>query len=350
MSTLRGAPRVADLSADLSAGLPPEREQVVASCPPVPAWTENLLFTPYDPTHNIGMWLHLGTVADAWELWEDRALVTLPDGEGVLSMWAYHRTDPARRPAGANLRFECLQPFRRWRVTFDGFCLRTPQESMRTGLVRDGEKVRLQLDLEIECATPVWDAHTAAAAATGRGGMDQQQWAKEHYEQLYRARGTVRWGRREVAFDGTGWRDHSRGPRGDDSVNGWGGHVIAGCLFPGSGRAFGLSRYWSTDGTVTLEGGYVVEAGALTHVRVVDVPRLDGLVASGEVLPFGLAWQDRRLELTATTRTGLWTTFAGGLPYGVASPGRAYAINWASCDWDGDVGYVYVERSDLRAG
>jgi len=48
------------------------------------------------------------------------ALVALPDDEGVLSMWAYHRTDPARRPAGANLRFECLEPFRRWHVTFAG--------------------------------------------------------------------------------------------------------------------------------------------------------------------------------------------------------------------------------------
>jgi hypothetical protein len=46
----------------LSSGLPAAKEQVVTSCPPVPGWTENLLFTPYDPVHDVGMWLHLGTV------------------------------------------------------------------------------------------------------------------------------------------------------------------------------------------------------------------------------------------------------------------------------------------------
>jgi hypothetical protein len=78
-----------------SSGLDPESERTLAACPEVPAWTENLLFTPYDPIADIGMWLHLGTVADRWEMWEDRVLIALPEDQGVLSMWAYHRT--ARR-------------------------------------------------------------------------------------------------------------------------------------------------------------------------------------------------------------------------------------------------------------
>jgi hypothetical protein len=39
----------------LSSGLPAARERIVAGCPPVPGWTENLLFTPYDPVHDVGM-------------------------------------------------------------------------------------------------------------------------------------------------------------------------------------------------------------------------------------------------------------------------------------------------------
>ncbi|MDT5015787.1 MAG: hypothetical protein QOD39_1947, partial [Mycobacterium sp.] len=98
----------------LSSGLSADSERTVLEDPDIPAWTENLLFTPYDPANDIGMWLHLGTVADKWEMWEDRVLIALPEDQGVLSMWAYHRTAAERQPAGANLEFHCEEPFRKW--------------------------------------------------------------------------------------------------------------------------------------------------------------------------------------------------------------------------------------------
>jgi hypothetical protein len=333
---------------DFSSGLPLDSEQVLPACPDIANWTENLLFAPYDPQANLGLWLHLGTMPWDWSFWEDRALVALPGDEGALTMWAYHRTDPARRPAGSNLRFDCLEPFRRWRVTFDGMCLRTPFDAMRTSRVSDGDKLRLVVDLEMETVTPVWDAATAASALTGAGDMQQQQWAHEHYEQLYLARGTVRYGDNEVDFDGAGWRDHSRGPRGGAMSN-WGGHVIAGCVFRQSGRAFGLSRYWAPDGTTTLEGGYVVEDGRLEHARVMEVPRLHELHRSGETVRFALERGERRLEFEAVTATGVWTTFSKDMPYGATDARSAYAVNWGSCTWDGEEGVLYVERSDLNA-
>jgi hypothetical protein len=335
------------MAMDLSSGLPPEREEVVPARPDVPAWTENLLFAAYDPSADLGMWLHLGTMHWDWEIWEDRALVALPGDEGALSLWAYHRTEPARRPAGANLRFECLEPFRRWRVTFDGVGLRTSYDEMRTGRVRDGEKVPLRIDLDVSATTPVWDAHAASEETTGRGSMESQQWASEHYEQLYTASGSVTWGTdREVAFDGAGWRDHSRGPRGG-AMDTWGGHVIAGCVFRESGRAFGLSRYWAPDGSITLEGGYVVENGKLEHARVTGIPPLDALVRDGEKLAFALQRGGQTLDVEATTATGLWTTFSKDMPYGAADAASAYAINWGTCDWDGEHGVLYIERSNL---
>jgi hypothetical protein len=233
-------------------------------------------------------------------------------------------------------------------VTFDGMCVRTPFDAMRTSRVADGEKLRLVVDLEMETVTPVWDAGTAAAALTGAGDMAQQQWAHEHYEQLYLARGSVRYGDEVVDFDGAGWRDHSRGPRGGAMSN-WGGHVITGCVFRESGRAFGLSRYWAPDGTSTLEGGYVVEDGRLEHARVTEIPSLVDLRRSGEALRFALEWGDRRLAVEAQTATGVWTTFSKDMPYGAVDARSAYAVNWGTCEWDGEVGVMYVERSDLDA-
>ena len=95
---------IADMTNDdnvFSSGLPLESEQVLSACPDIANWTENLLFSPYDPQANLGLWLHLGTMPWDWSFWEDRALVALPGDEGALTMWAYHRTDPARRPHGA---------------------------------------------------------------------------------------------------------------------------------------------------------------------------------------------------------------------------------------------------------
>ncbi|MDT5265991.1 MAG: hypothetical protein QOI90_2617 [Mycobacterium sp.] len=319
----------------LSDGLNPDSERTVRTCPDVPAWTENLLFTPYDPVNDIGMWLHLGTVADMWEMWEDRVLIALPENQGVLSMWAYHRTVPHRQPAGANLEFHCERPFQKWHITFDGFCLRSSYEQMRTGLLADGAKSHVRLDLEVECLTPVWDAATAGA------GMAEQSWAREHYEQLTRVTGQMAVDGVTTEFNGGGWRDHSRGPRGADTLKDWGGHVITGGVLP-SGRAFGMCRYWARDGRTTLEGAYVVEDGTLRQVGIVAAPPPAVLARDGEWYSFAL---DGGHTVHGIVRSSLWISMADGLPYGVMDPVRAYTVSWAEVHWDGETGHAYIERS-----
>ena len=69
---------------DMSSGLPDERDFMSPECPDVPKWSENFLFTLYDPDADLAMWLHLGTVPDKWTMWEDRVLVMLPGRDGVL--------------------------------------------------------------------------------------------------------------------------------------------------------------------------------------------------------------------------------------------------------------------------
>jgi hypothetical protein len=321
----------------LSSGLDPDLERTVRACPDVPAWTENLLFTPYDPVSDVGMWLHLGTVADRWEMWEDRVLIALPEEQGVLSMWAYHRTVAERQPAGANLEFRCEQPFQRWRITFDGFCLRSSYEQLRTGPLADGAKCHVRLDLDVECLTPVWDAATAGS------GMAEQSWAREHYEQLTRVTGRVVVDGVSIDFDGGGWRDHSRGPRGADTLVDWGGHVIAGGVLP-SGRAFGMCRYWARDGHTTLEGAYLVEDGVLRQVGIASAPPPPILARAGETFSLTL---DGDHVIDGVVRSSLWMSMADGLPYGVTDPARAYTVSWAEVRFDGEVGHAYVERSAM---
>jgi hypothetical protein len=327
--------------------LPVEAEQVLKARPDIASWTENLLFTLYDGPNDIGMWLHLGSSPHEWALWEDRVLITLPHEGGVLTMWAYRRTPVDEIPAGANLAFKMVEPFKKWKVTFDGFALHTPHEEMRTGVVSDGPKQRVILDLDVELVTPPWDAHSGATDDTGKGSMKAQEWATDHYEQLCHATGTVTLESGTVTFDGTGWRDHSRGPRGGGVSAGWGGHVIMGAWFPGQHAGIGLSRYWAPNGDVTLEGGWLVDNDVLRHVPVAEIPLVEHLQTSGEKLRFAVGSEGDISSFEGVTTTSMWTGMSPGMPYGAgaARPALVYAINFGTCEYRGEAGYFYVERS-----
>lgn len=333
---------------DMSSGLPDDQDFIVPKCPDVPKWAENLLFTLYDPVADVAMWLHLGTVAGNWTMWEDRVLVILPGHDGALSLRAYHHTAPERRPAGAGLEFRQIEPWRRWHVSFDGFGLHTPESEMLAGVGRDGLTQPFAADLDVELLTPAWDARTAASLASGAGDMDSQEWASEHYEQLLRASGTVTLPSGDtVPFNGYGWRDHSRGPRDHSMLLNWGGHVILGCPYP-SGKGWGLSVYYAPDGLITLEGGYVFVDGRFEHARVRKAPRLGELRFEGEVLQVALEWSGGVIDLDLHCDRILWTSMQRGLAVGkdLDGMGLMFVLNHGRCDWDGETGYFYCERSD----
>jgi hypothetical protein len=333
---------------DLSSGLPAERDFIVPQCPDTPKWSENFLFTLYDPDADVAMWLHLGTVPDKWTMWEDRVLVMLPADQGTLSLRGYHHTAPERRPAGAGLVFRQEQPWRRWHLSFDGFGLHTPQSDMLEGVGRDGPVQPFAADLQVELLTPAWDARTAAALESGAGDMDNHGWANEHYEQLARATGTVTLPSGEsIPFSGYGWRDHSRGARDHSMLVEWGGHVIIGCPYP-SGRGWGLSRYYASDGRITLEGGYVFIDGQFEHGRVIQCPRLSELKFGDEVLPVRLEYSGGVLDVQLQCDRTLWTSMQRSLAVGkdLEGLGLMYVINHGRCDWGGETGYFYCERSD----
>jgi hypothetical protein len=335
-------------SRELSSGIDPLKERSDTVEPDVPFYTENLLFAISDPASDVGMWLHTGTVPNDWTMWEDRVVLTLPQKQGVLSMWGYYRTRPQDKPGGPNLSFHCIEPFKRWRVTFDGYAHFATEAAMLAGLVPDGSRKRLRIDLDIRCVSAVWDAEAAAAGEHGHGDMASQGWAKEHYEQIHVATGVIQVDDSEISFNGSGWRDHSRGPRGGGTGSPWGGHVIAGGYFP-SGRSFILSRYWDPSGRISLEGGCYTEAdGAFRLARVSQSPQLRGLIPEGERLEFALRGEEGDLVLDMTTRRSLWMSMTKQLALGrdLGGPGLMYVVNFGPCRWGGETGEVYIERSN----
>jgi len=338
-----------DLSGrDLSGGLPIEKESVIQAAPTEPYWSENLLFSVFDPANDLALWLHLGTRPEEWTLWEDHVFVALPGDGGVLSLWSYHKTAPERRPAGAVLEFKCVEPFKLWKVTFDGYAQLNANADMWRGRAPDGRKVRLIIDVEMHSITPAWDAHASATGDKGHGGMNTQGWAKEHYEQLVVARGRVTVEGKTYDYSGTGWRDHSRGVRVPHAQRKtWGGHMIASAVFP-SGRSFVCSTYWDREGIISLEGGAVMEKDGAHHdAAVVERPRLRYLQARGERLPVGLRWDGGELSVICASRKSVWVQIERWtLGKDLDGPGHMYVLDYGSVDWDGETGAFYIERSE----
>ncbi len=308
-------------------------------------WSENYLFALYDHNIKIGFWLHLGTVPTDWHLWEDRIYISLPDG-GVLSMMAYHETPASKRPAGSVMSFVCVEPFRHWKIKFDGFAWYTTQAAMDNG----GEpryRRRLKIELDVECVSPVWNANALKDKA-GNVAIEGQSWATEHYEQLVIAQGNLELDGHHHTLSATGWRDHSRGPRGRKSKDPWGGHVIGGMQFP-SGKKFIFSRYWRPDGHITMSGGtYIDEAGQAHDITVAVAPELRQLQLADETLPLGFAWDGAAVELEMTTTASVWIPRERKHVVGRDMFGELndmYVLNWGPVDWGNERAYCYLERS-----
>jgi predicted secreted hydrolase len=244
------------------------------------------------------------------------------------------------------MSFNCRAPFRSWVIKFDGFVLHTSEQAMDEGKSVSFRR-RLIIDLQVTCVSPVWDARTAPGEG-GKTGMDAQSWAKEHYEQLVIAQGEIVLDGEKTAISATGWRDHSRGPRGGNTREPWGGHVIAGCQFP-SGRKFLFSRYWRPDGGINLTGGMVLDGdGKRYSAEIVAAPELHELVLRGETLPIHLRWETGELQTTMETKTSVWIPrerkhTVGRDCHGILND--MYVLNWGPVEWDGEASHAYLERS-----
>ncbi len=336
---------------DLANGLDPKREYALPSRarPEKYRFAENYMLATYDPKLDLGMWLHLGTCPDDFTQWEEQVLMTLPGDAGFLWTRGCSRPLDAAKPAGANLVFAVEEPFRRMRVRFDGVGVRTPYAEMMADRVRDAKQELFAFDLLIEARAPAWDNHVSAATGEGaRGSMAGQSWASEHYQQTFRATGTVRVDGRDMAFDGTGTRDHSRGQRGHKTGE-FGGHNLWSAPFA-SGKAFGMQRMWTPNGRPTLEVGFVYVDGQFHHTDLVSPPGyLERISLSGDPIELVMRSPAGEHRIRGTIRKSIWITF--GEPWGYAlgadpdPPRGLFAPSFAEFEWDGEIGWGLAERS-----
>lgn len=259
---------------------------------------------------------------------------TLPSDTGVLG--------------AGGLRFECLEPFRKWRVRLDDEAYDSRVEEQIAGRFRvfaDSEvdpalrKVPVKFEVEIEMATPGWTQDLRPDKLAGMteaertdAGLMGFGWRVEH---TYRGEGEFTIDGETRSFRAVGNRIHRQSVR---PMGAFRGHCWQAAVFP-DGRAFGYCAYPPREDGSTYNEGYIYQDGRMYAARATKVPFLRNVMPRGD---------DVSLELESelgTTRIEGVTTLG---TFHVGNPGVNGMTNnqgGARYTWDEQTTYGMIERS-----
>jgi hypothetical protein len=222
----------------------------------VPLWSENFAWTGFDASTGAGVFLHLGRSPAGPDLWRSVVVAYLPGESLVVSKTV------APSPGGISngpLSMTCVEPMQRWGLRYRGVGQPTTRAELAGARLVDGDVVGLEIDLRFDARAPIWDL----------GAMHSL--AEAHYEQHGRLTGTITVAGTIYPVDGSGYRDHSTGPR---DMAGLGSHVWTHAVFP-SGRAFSALRVQAPDGRLALSAGAILERGLLSSAAPESAPPIE---------------------------------------------------------------------------
>ena len=274
--------------------------------------------------------------------------LAFPDGQ----VWSV-RTNAERMPVldrlgrprvlGAGpLRFECLEPFARWRVSFAGVAtLREVRDQLvevarptdtRSDVAADQVAFRIELDRNM--ALPAWVLGSLEPEGHFNPG-------EHRFDQLFRARGTLSLDVTETQFVGGGLRVH-RTRRRPRSIPRLVRAPWQSSLFP-SGRGFGFIHYRPRpDGSVKFKEGWLADGGDIVPAQVEGIAFMTGVVPAGEDASFTLRNPSRTVRIEAETFV---STFRSTRPAGGTGDRLVLQSGITRCRWGNEESYGMIERS-----
>ena len=249
------------------------------------------------------------------------------------------------------VRFECLEPFRKWQVTVEDCPYDGRIEDQLRGNFRifaDAEvdpsfrKTPIRLDVELTMAVPAW---TQDYRIEKLAGMTEEQridaglmgygW---RVEQLFRAEGELTIDGQTRLFKGQGSRIHRQSVR---PMGAFRGHCWQSAVFP-DGRAFGYIAYPLREGESEADRyniGYYYDGGQMHPAKATKIPFLRNLMAKDDDVSLELETALGRVQIGGTTTL---PTFH----IGNAGVGGMNNNQGAVCyTLDGMIAYGMIERS-----
>lgn len=338
------------MTIDLTGGLDDAREFVFPKQPDDPEMRESVNAWIWDSGDDVGMpRIGVEAVADQWDTHDVQFHICLADGR-VYSLYAPGAVhdplgaDGIPRTLGAGpLSFELVEPFRHWRMLFDGVAAGgTVQDEIAGGRTNGEPDTPIRLEIDLVSAVPPWE--NGALLPEAKRVLDEQDegaaMGGPRFEQLNRASGTLQVGDEHYRIDGGALRIRRQGVRRLATFR---GHAWQSALLP-SGRGFGFIVYPPRDdGLPTYNEGYVFSGdGELTPARVVDAPWLCKLQASGEPVSVVLESENGTTTITGETVVSSFSVMAQDVGPQVALALQQAVVRYS---WDGEVANGMMERS-----
>ena len=211
------------MAVDLTGGMGDEREYVFAEQPDNPEMRESVNIWLWDKGDQVGIpRIGIEAVADQWETHDVQVNMASGDGRVFTRFGTGRVHDPMNaqgQPAtlGAGpLSFELVEPFRHWRMHFDGIVNGwTCEEQIAGGEPQGDPSVRVQAELDLRSAVPPWE--NGGLLPEAKRVLEEQDegglMGGPRFEQLARAQGTVKVGDVEHRIDGGALRIRRRGIR-----------------------------------------------------------------------------------------------------------------------------------------
>jgi hypothetical protein len=173
------------------------------------AWSESYYFNAYDPDADTGLYTRIGIRPNEGTL-DVLLAVWLPGHEIAFVRETREQTEMCESPLEVGgVRYECLEPGERWRLT-----ARCPAQ-IYDQASRQQRETRLALDLEFEALTPLIGFDGQGRTRQGASAETGQATGKGHLEQSGRWSGWIEAEGVRHAFgdQARGNRDKSWGPR-----------------------------------------------------------------------------------------------------------------------------------------
>ncbi|MCU0447676.1 MAG: hypothetical protein MUE85_22475 [Microscillaceae bacterium] len=177
-------------------------------------YNESMYFNVFDFQQKIGGWFRLGNRPNEGYA-EMSVCLYLPHGQ-VAFMYARPKiADNSAFDAGG-LRFTVVEPFHHLKVQYVGevILLNEPHKMQNPAeAFAQNPRFECAIDLDFEGISPMYGGETVNLDGSPIDIIPEKTFARAHYEQHTRGRGTWRIGNKTYPIDGFGLRDKSWGPR-----------------------------------------------------------------------------------------------------------------------------------------
>ncbi len=226
-------------------------------------FNESMYFNFFDRAKNTGGFVRLGNRAN--EAYAEMTLTLYqPDGSALFQYKRPEITHNQAMDAGG-MRFEVIDGLKKLRTTYDGHAVYLTEPAQMADprvAFKNNPFKTVKLDLVHEAAGPAY----GSTGANHRVVDPEKEFAKAHYEQHMRVRGTVEIDGVATRIDGLGLRDHSWGPRYWQAIHSYRWLTIN--FAPDFGMM--VSTVWR-DPEHRTQGGVVVRGDEIDQIVGVDI-------------------------------------------------------------------------------